>query len=123
MISKNTSITNIVKYILNLREQNPDSSISNWNYINIIKQRNNTTDFLMFYEKVSALGIANKEYTSILGISTRKLNNVLKGNSGIPIDKYEKALRIFVVMIHGIRVFGNQTSFAEWLKTQNPAIS
>ncbi|RUT72943.1 antitoxin Xre/MbcA/ParS toxin-binding domain-containing protein [Ancylomarina longa] len=123
MFSENISSIDIEQHVLNLMEQNPDSSVSNWDYLNITKKRNNTTDFLIFYEKASALGITNQEYAAILGVSTRKLNNLLRGYDSLPLEKYEKALRIFVVIIHGIQIFGNQSRFAEWLKTYNPAIT
>ncbi|MCT4603899.1 MAG: DUF2384 domain-containing protein [Marinifilum sp.] len=114
--------SNIKEYLLGLRNQVEDSLSANWGYYTILNERVNVGDFILFFEKASDLGFTKKEYAEMLHINVRTLDRNLKEEFTLKIDKYENAMRIFDLMIHGIEVFGDELSFATWLREKNLAL-
>ncbi|NOU58880.1 type II RES/Xre toxin-antitoxin system antitoxin [Marinifilum caeruleilacunae] len=118
----NVGLSNIEEYLKDVRSKSSDALSSEWAFVTILNKNLSADDFSLFYNKASELGISKKEYAKVLHINVRTLERNLKNEFTLKVDKYENAVRIFSMMIHGIEVFGETARFSNWLKNHSRAL-
>lgn len=75
--------------------------------------------FVHVHTLINQLDISNKKLSEILHVSTRTINRNLNENFAMGIDKVEKLLGLYRLIIHGIDVFGSKKKFSKWINKRN----
>ncbi|TAJ15775.1 DUF2384 domain-containing protein [Marinilabiliaceae bacterium JC017] len=93
-----------------------------WTIVEALQEEVDSSDFNILWNFAAEIGINKTEYAKYLHVTTRTLDRNLNERYTLSVDKSEKALRLFEMMQHGIKVFGSHKKFSLWIREYNTAL-